>query len=438
MTDTYAENPLQSGYSYTYYCQASITEGETTETSTEVSSSAKFGLTIDMTDGGEVTENPDGTVTIKYTAPSTYGGETELPVPLTSLELYRLDKYDSKPATGAEPIQTVENPEPGAVVVFTDAEPVVNQENAWYVKALCSLGDGGKKVTGWVGYDVPRPVNNLTAVAEGNGMRLTWGAPTSGQNDYYGSNFDPEQTRYKIYRTAGYSQENWTLIAEDLTETEYLDDASDLEEPVQINYSVVAYNNVGEGSGACPDNTYASNSPYIIGPAYKLPFVENVPEDKKSSKLWSIDKPNGGCDWEFKKPFKVGSSWNPTATIEGVEGCGVMGVNYGSGYNRGEDMRPRRAHGDDDALRRQRQTHILQRLEKGQDHPRRRHQRDNIHRPRGWRLQEDARRLQRHRSAGDGNRRLRPHRLRRGSSRQPAACGCGASLRMRHTPHHDR
>ena len=82
MTDTYAENPLQSGYSYTYYCQASITEGETTETSTEVSSSAKFGLTIDMTDGGEVTENPDGTVTIKYTAPSTYGGETELPVPL--------------------------------------------------------------------------------------------------------------------------------------------------------------------------------------------------------------------------------------------------------------------------------------------------------------------------------------------------------------------
>lgn len=61
-----------------------------------------------------------------------------------------------------------------------------------------------------------------------------------------------------------------------------------------------------------------------------------MPEDKKSSKLWSIDKPNGGCDWEFKKPFKVGSSWNPTATIEGVEGCGVMGVNYGSGYNRGE------------------------------------------------------------------------------------------------------
>lgn len=336
LTDTYAENPLQPGYSYTYYCQASIAEGETTETSTEVSSSVKFGLTIDMTDGGEVTENPDGTVTIKYTAPSTYGGETELPVPLTSLELYRLDKYDSKPASGAEPIQTIENPEPGTVVVFTDAEPVVNQENAWYVKALCSLGDGGKKITGWVGYDVPRPVNNLTAVAEGNGMRLTWGAPTSGQNDYYGSNFDPEQTRYKIYRTAGYSQENWTLIAEDLTETEYLDDASDLEEPVQINYSVVAYNNVGEGSGACPDNTYASNSPYIIGPAYTLPFVENVPEDKKSNKLWSIDKPNGGCDWEFKKPFKVGSSWNPTATIEGVEGCGVMGVNYGSGYNRGE------------------------------------------------------------------------------------------------------
>lgn len=271
--DTSTEYPLQSGYSYTYYCQASITEDETTESSTEVSSSVKFGLTIDMPSQSEVVENGDGSVTIKYTAPSTYGSGQELPIPLTSLEIYRLGEYDSKPASGAAPFQTVENPEMGATVEFTDPEPTANKQNNWYIKAICALGDGGTKVSGWVGYDVPRAVGNLTAAAEGNGVRLSWTAPTSGQNDYYGSNFDPEQTRYKIYRTFGYSESTWVLIAEDVAETEYLDDASDLTEPVKINYCVRAYNNVGDGSNAHPDNTYANNSPYIIGPAYKLPFV---------------------------------------------------------------------------------------------------------------------------------------------------------------------
>ena len=114
-----------------------------------------------MPSQSEVVENGDGSVTIKYTAPSTYGSGQELPIPLTSLEIYRLGEYDSKPASGAAPFQTVENPEMGATVEFTDPEPTANKQNNWYIKAICALGDGGTKVSGWVGYDVPRAVGNL-------------------------------------------------------------------------------------------------------------------------------------------------------------------------------------------------------------------------------------------------------------------------------------
>ena len=151
LIDNSTDHPLQPGYSYTYYCTASITLDDTTETSTEVNSSSKFGMTFDMSSDAEVTENADGTVTIKYTLPSTYGGSEAIPVPLTSVSIYRLGQYDSSPASGAEPFQTIDNPEKGSVVVFTDDTPTLNKKNKWYITAKCDLGDGSAKVSGWVG-----------------------------------------------------------------------------------------------------------------------------------------------------------------------------------------------------------------------------------------------------------------------------------------------
>lgn len=335
LIDNSTDHPLQSGYSYTYYCTASITQDDTTETSTEVYGSSKFGMTFDMSSGAEVTENADGTMTIKYTLPSTYGGTEAIPVPLTSVSIYRLGQYDSSPASGAEPFQTIESPEKGTVVEFVDDAPTMNKKNNWYILAKCDLGDGGTKVSGWVGYDVPYGASAVQAVQNGKGMTLTWTAPTSGQNSYDGSKFDPAQTRYRIYRTQGYSKDTWTKIAEDIAETEYTDDASDLEAPVKINYAVEAYNSIGAGSSAYPNNTQSSSQPFVVGPFYTLPFEENVTVDKKTDNVWLPENPNGGDTWSFMNPFKVGNSYNPTASVEGPDGKGVMGINYSDyDYNR--------------------------------------------------------------------------------------------------------
>lgn len=335
LIDNSTDHPLQSGYSYTYYCTASITQDDTTETSTEVYGSSKFGMTFDMSSGAEVTENADGTVTIKYTLPSTYGGTEAIPVPLTSVSIYRLGQYDSSPASDAEPFQTIVSPEKGTTVEFTDDAPTMNKKNNWYILAKCELGDGGTKVSGWVGYDVPYGASAVQAVQNGKGMTLTWTAPTSGQNSYDGSKFDPAQTRYRIYRTQGYSKDTWTMIAEDIAETEYTDDASDLEAPVKINYAVEAYNSIGAGSSAYPNNTQSSSQPFVVGPFYTLPFEENVTVDKKTDNVWLPENPNGGDTWSFMNPFKVGNSYNPTATVGGPDDKGVMGINYSDyDYNR--------------------------------------------------------------------------------------------------------
>lgn len=348
LIDNSTDHPLQPGYSYTYYCTASITLDDTTETSTEVNSSSKFGMTFDMSSDAEVTENADGTVTIKYTLPSTYGGSEAIPVPLTSVSIYRLGQYDSSPASGAEPFQTIDNPEKGTVVVFTDNAPTLNKKNNWYITAKCDLGDGSAKVSGWVGYDVPYGASEVQAVQNGRGMTLTWTAPTSGQNSYDGSKFDPAQTRYRIYRTPGYSKDTWTMIAEDIAETTYTDDASDLEAPVKINYAVEAYNSIGAGSSAYPNNTSSSSQPFVVGPFYSLPFEENVTVDKKTDNVWLAENPNGGDTWSFMNPFKVGNSYNPTATVGGPDDKGVMGINYTDyDYNRADTKNTLSSYGID-------------------------------------------------------------------------------------------
>lgn len=332
ITDTNADNPLQQGYKYTYYCTASITEGEVTETSSEgYSSSTLFGVTIDMPKDYEVVKNENSGATITYSVPTTYSETETLPVPVTSMALYRLGEYDSKPATGAEPIQTIENPAVGEPVVFTDPDAVGNGKNRWYIQATCSLGTGGMSISKWLGYGRPANVSDLTGVAEGTGVKLTWTAPTYSQDSSEGAEFDPAMTHYKLYRTFGYGSE--VLICEDVAETTYTDNAEDVTEPVKLNYRIVPFNVAGEGSGSYANGTYASDKPFVVGPLYTLPFEENVSENKKSDKLWLTEKVSGAVDWEFLKPFNVGNSYNPTATVEGMDGTGVVGVNYAYPYN---------------------------------------------------------------------------------------------------------
>lgn len=331
-TDNNEEHPQELGKSYIYYCTASITDGDTTETSSEgESSSTLFGLKIDMPSDFEYLPIPGGGVTIKMTAPSTYNGTDPLPVPLTSMELYRLEGYASEPAEGAEPIQTLENPVAGEAVEFIDPNAVDNAKNRWYVKAFSSMGTGSKAFYTWLGYGSPSAVTNLVGVAEGKGVKLSWDAPTYSQDSYDGADFDPSMTRYKIYRTFGYNDE--TLIADDIAETTFTDTAEDLTEPLNLNYKVVPYNVAGEGSGTYPNNTYASALPFVIGDLYSLPFAENVTVDGKSDKLWTADKPSGATEWTFKNPYPVGNTYNPVATVEGYDNTGVMGVNYAYPYD---------------------------------------------------------------------------------------------------------
>lgn len=331
-TDDQTEYPLQIGYSYTYYCKAAIVTGGTAEESTEVYTSVKFGLTPDMPSDCEITENADGSVTISLTAPSTYNSTEQLPVELDVMEIYRLGEWDEKPKADAEPFAVINAPAKGETVVFTDTDPAVNSLNKWYVNVKCELGENGKKYSTWVGYDKPRPASDIKATLGSDGVSLAWKAPVSGQDDYNGSKFDPSQTRFRVYRMFGYSQDSWVMIAEDLTETSYFDSGEDLTEPVKINYAVVAYNNVGVGTSAYPAGTYANSQPFVVGPKYILPFEENVSEDKKTDKLWMVDNNSG--EWEFRKPFVVGSAYDPTARVEGPDGAGVLGTNYTYGYNR--------------------------------------------------------------------------------------------------------
>lgn len=148
----------------------------------------------------------------------------------------------------------------------------------------------------FVGKDVPGRPLNLTANLTDAGVELTWTAPEAGLNGGY---FVPADTRYKVERQ---TSSDMTTIAENLVECSFIDDCADITEPTEISYRVTAYNAQGDGG------FISYNQTLVVGPAIKLPFVENfnnvvtggwydsyLPEN-----LWSYENSSGyGTNWRY-------------------------------------------------------------------------------------------------------------------------------------------
>ncbi len=322
------------GYTMTYTATATIGEDVSPEATKSLSPGLDLVLATPV-----LSETADGKAAVTVTVPSKYkfdSEELDLPVDVTGVELYRLDQYDTKPSSGDKPIATVENPAKGSEVTLTDATPEMNSNNNYYVKVVTPLGYVGKQVTGWIGYDVPGYISGYEGVYKDGGVLLTWEAPTAGQNSYNGSKFDPEATRYKIYRVWGYGSDASQLIADNLDKTEFFDSGEGLEAPVKCNYRLEPYNNLGEGSDAYPYfNGSATNGysyPFIVGPAYTMPFVETFPGTSPEN-CWIPENPNRGGTWAFGTNVSLGSSSWSGPYIDGPSaGAGMAILNFNQGY----------------------------------------------------------------------------------------------------------
>lgn len=168
------------------------------------------------------------TASVSWNNPNeTFGGD-----PLTELTSVTLMVND-------EVVETINNPTIGAAETYsytaTEAGAYV-----FTVFATNSVGDGpATSQSIWIGEDAPGAPGNVVLEAITDGGKITWEAPTVGIQGGY---INPANTVYTVIRMPD------TVVAEDITETEY----EDVFNPSIGNYQykVVASNTIGEGGEA--------------------------------------------------------------------------------------------------------------------------------------------------------------------------------------------
>jgi len=146
------------------------------------------------------------------------------------------------------------------------------------------------------GIDVPvDPVVKVTESADNMSMMLSWEPVSEGAN---GGIVVPADVKYNVYRymtvsDEGGTQADWVMIAEGLSDTEYLFRAT---EQAQQSYtlSVSAWNSVGESVGEP-----CSLGEGRLGNLYGLPCAEDFSTGTVACSGYMVDEMNGDVTWQF-------------------------------------------------------------------------------------------------------------------------------------------
>lgn len=222
-------------------------------------------------------------VRVSFNAPTTTAAGEKL-TSLKDIRIYR-DNSDG------ELLTTIEDPEPGAALSFTDP----NTASGVKTYAIIASNESGAGVPASVTVntyaDVPRAVENLT-VTPRNGWTqamVTWNYPASmtGVNN---QPLTPDEISYDVFRVINYNSQ---LIAQDLKATEFFDSECARSIPetsrqINVTYKVVPHTNGGEGAAKTSD-------PVMMGASYALPFNESWKMQRPQNPTWSnVNSSNGG------------------------------------------------------------------------------------------------------------------------------------------------
>jgi len=316
------EVPWAYGNTYAYYATATLNG----ESSYESSVSKKPGIEFYL-DSAKATsiQKEDGSyeVKIEVVPPTKDNSDNDLPMEMTKMEFYRITDNSAWPPV-MELMDIVDNPVKGEVCTYVDENPTLNVTNYYQVKCISPFGFCESQVYEFVGLDVPGMPSNVKAEYYGDGVKVTWVAPTTGKNH---GKIDLEDTSYDVYRCWGRGNDERVKIAESIKETEFIDYATDMEVPRGVNYEVLAKNSQGNG-GSASSTYYQYNM--VVGPPEKLPFVETFDNvnDYATDHLWTMEASNYYCGFMVSAYFYNG---NETLNLQPYSGEGAIYADFAWG-----------------------------------------------------------------------------------------------------------
>lgn len=150
------------------------------------------------------------------------------------------------------------------------------------------------KVSLWVGYDVPKAVQNLKA-EEGsvNGeVVVTWSVPTE---TMHGGYLDTNSIQYGVTRIDGENR-LWLGSTYELTYTDHIVNNGPI---TPYSYEVVPYIIPYEQGEAVRSN------PVSVGSALKLPYIQDFSKEDCLDLFTIVDRHEDGKTWEYDATFQA-------------------------------------------------------------------------------------------------------------------------------------
>lgn len=294
---SYIEASLERGKRYSF--KVMVYANGVTSYGTSTSDILAGSLPDKATDVSVSTVKGQMPVTVTFTAPTKYKDLDENLTSLTKAELQTVAGWYDDPELIAElsPI------EPGKTYEIIVNKPEITGAKEW--RLFIYNEDGASdyvNVPVYIGIDTPGSVNNLKAVEQENGdVLLSWDVPTVGAHNGY---FEADGLRYVVKKKVGYSSE---VVAENITDTHYTYNASEITEPQLLTFSVTAVSAAGDGE----QSDYVS---LVAGPALSLPFAETF--DKK------VDDYSYGEDFLWTKSTDCNSSYPPEWRVDAYKYAG--------------------------------------------------------------------------------------------------------------------
>lgn len=192
--------------------------------------------------------------TVAFRAPSKCYDGTALSS-ITKIEILRNDTV----------IHTYTSVAPGTKLSYEDNAVKVNGDNRYAVISYNTAGGSSKsEITEYVGIKTPGPVENLqfTQVTDRPGfMKVNWTAPA---NDVDGRPIPASKIKYVIKDVKNQA----SVIADNISDTEYEYKACEMDSPHLVGCVVYAETDGGRSKGIAPEVMF-------LGEPYKSPLIES-------------------------------------------------------------------------------------------------------------------------------------------------------------------
>lgn len=218
-------------------------------------------------------KSSNGKAILSWKNPSRTSAGEEL-TQLTQIEIVR----------NHEIVHTIENPVPGAEMIWEDASNETTNGNFRYIiyaknNAGRSEGLSQKLI---IGDDVPGFVTDFKLTALNGKVQLTWTAPTVGKN---GGQLTPKNLRYKLTRLP--DKKEFT----ELSGTSFTDGT--IETPAYYSYQIVCYNKTGKGNEVHSEKV-------VAGPELTVPYATDFSNEVLAAQWKVIDANQDQATWNWQ------------------------------------------------------------------------------------------------------------------------------------------